>query len=231
MRTVARQAKDWARINYQPSIAELVPLPVLEHVRSGSTVLDVGTSKGGNALFLAGHGFKVLGIDINRAAIETAKMRAQEAKLTESADFRVADILEEPLMDLFDVVLLIRVLTCFPEYSDWRAVLGRIKMLVKPQGYLYVHDFLFSRENEAYRARYEAGARRGWRAGNFQVNDAEGKFLFIAHHHLAEEVASIMAECESLHFSSHESVSMNGNRCQMFEFLGRRAIADDIRRR
>ena len=129
MRTVARQPKDSAGINYQPAIAELVPLPVLEHVRSGSTVLDVGTNKGRNALFLAGHGFKVLGIDINRVAIETARMRAKEAKLTESADFRLADVLEEPLIDLFDVVLLIRVLTCFPEYSDWRALLTRIRCL------------------------------------------------------------------------------------------------------
>jgi len=222
MRTKIRKTKDWARIDYHPAIAELVPLRVLEHLRPGSMALDVGTNQGGNALFLAGHGFKVLGIDINRAAIETAKMRAQEAKLTELADFRVADVLEDPLMGQFDLVLLIRVLTCFPEYSDWQALLGRVKMLVKPLGYLYAHDFLYSPENEAYRARYEAGARRGWRTGNFQVNDAMGKFLFIAHHHSAEEVASITAEYESLHFSSHESLSMNGNMCQMFEFLGRK---------
>ncbi|MGC1450187.1 MAG: class I SAM-dependent methyltransferase [Candidatus Sulfotelmatobacter sp.] len=213
--------KGWTRIDYQPAISNHSPLLVLQHVQPGSTVLDVGCNKGSDSLFLTGHGFRVLGIDINRTAIEEARIRAQELSVTASADFRVANILEEPFTDKFDVVLLIRVLTCFSEYSEWHAVLRRTVQLLKAHGYVYIHDFLASPEIEAYRVRYETGARLGWRAGNFQVNDSQGNQLFIAHHHSLDEVALITASYESLSYRSHESLSMNGNVCRMFEFLGR----------
>ncbi|HUY94199.1 MAG TPA: class I SAM-dependent methyltransferase [Terracidiphilus sp.] len=216
------QQSDWIRIDFHPAIVDLPPFPVLQHVPPGSTVLDVGCNQGSNALLLAQHGFRVLGIDINSAAIDAAKMRKCEIGAAGCAEFRVADILEEPFADQFDVVMLIRVLTCFAESAAWNALLKRITHLLNPGGYLYVHDFLASPDIEAYRRRYEAGARLGWRAGNFQVNNANGNRLFIAHHHSEDEVASIVAGYEQLSYASHESLSLNGNRCRMFEFLGRK---------
>lgn len=222
MNTAVSEQKDWTQIDFQPAILDLPPEPVLQHVPAGSTVLDIGCNKGNNAIFLAGHGFRVLGIDINGAAIEVARMRARDLSAPGSAQFRAADILEEPVICQFDVVLLIRVLTCFAESSEWDAVLQRANQLLKPRGYIYIHDFLTSPDIEAYRIRYAAGARLGWRAGNFQVNDARGNRLFTAHHHTPAEVASIRAGFETLRYRSHESLSMNGNACRMFEFLGQR---------
>jgi SAM-dependent methyltransferase len=214
--------EDWSRIDYRPAIPDLPPLPLLEHVPRGSTVLDVGCNKGSTSLFLAEHGYRVLGIDLHCAAIEAARVRAQESSATGSVEFRVADVLEEPFSDGFDVVMLIRVLTCFAETSEWNALLGRTRQLLKPRGCIYVHDFLVSPDIEAYRARYETGARLGWRAGNFQVNDFSGNRLFIAHHHSESEIASIMAGYETLSYGLHESLSLNGNQCRMFEILGRK---------
>jgi SAM-dependent methyltransferase len=214
--------EDWSRIDYQPAIADLPPLPLLEHVPHGSTVLDIGCNTGSTSLFLAEHGYRVLGIDLNCAAIEAARIRAQESTATESPEFRVADVLEERFSDSFDVVMLIRVLTCFAETSEWNALLKRTTQLLKPRGCIYVHDFLVSPDIEAYRARYEAGAKLGWRAGNFQVNDSGGNRLFIAHHHSESEVASIMEGYETVSYRLHESLSLNGNRCRMFEILGRK---------
>jgi SAM-dependent methyltransferase len=214
--------EDWSRIDYQPAIADLPPLPLLEHVPHGSTVLDIGCNTGSTSLFLAEHGYRVLGIDLNCAAIEAARIRAQESTATESLEFRVADVLEEPFSDSFDVVMLIRVLTCFAETSEWNDLLKRTTQLLKPRGCIYVHDFLVSPDIEAYRARYEAGAKLGWRAGNFQVNDSGGNRLFIAHHHSESEVASIMEGYETVSYRLHESLSLNGNRCRMFEILGRK---------
>lgn len=214
--------RDWSRIDYRPTIPDLIPVPVLQHVPHDSTVLDIGCNTGGNAIFLAGHGFRVLGIDINAAAIEAARMRAQGLSVPGSAQFRVADILEESVSCHFDVVLLIRVLTCFADLSEWDAVLRRATQLLKHRAYIYIHDFLTSSDIEAYRTRYEAGASLGWRAGNFQVNDARGNRLFVAHHHSPEEVDSIRAAFETLSYRCHESLSMNGNACRMFEFLGQR---------
>jgi SAM-dependent methyltransferase len=224
--------RDWAGIDYRPHIADLAPLVVIEEMATGQlppggTALDVGCNKGGVSLFLAQHGLHVLGVDINEAAIDEAvvneaKLGAANSALSGLVDFRVADILTEPLPTLFDVVLLVRVLTCFPAASDWQALLNRAGALVRPKGYLYVHDFLLSPDSGNYRARYDAGARHGWRPGNFAVNAADGALSFIAHHHSEEEVDSITAPWHRVHFSIHQSLSLNGNACRMFEFLGRR---------
>lgn len=216
------EPNDWTRIDYQPAIPDHPPVPVLQHVSPGSTVLDIGCNKGSDAIFLAGHGFRVLGIDINGAAIQVARLRAQAITAPGSAEFRVADIREEPVADRFDVVLLIRVLTCFAESSEWDALLRRTIQLLRPRGYIYVHDFLMSPDIDVCRIRYEAGAALGWRSGNFQVNDARGNRLFIAHHHSPAEVDAIRAGFESLTWRSHESLSMSGNPCRMFEFLGQK---------
>jgi len=219
---MASHGEDWSRIDYQPAIPDLPPLPLLQHVPHGCTVLDIGCNKGSTSLFLAEHGYRVLGIDIHCAAIEQARIRAQESTATGSLEFRVADVLEEPFTDKFDVVMLIRVLTCFAETTEWNALLRRTAQLLKPRGCIYVHDFLVSPDIEAYRTRYEAGAQLGWRAGNFQVNDSSGNRLFIAHHHSKDEIAAIMAGYEALSYRMHESLSLNGNRCRMFEVLGRK---------
>jgi len=223
MKAPGGKYEDWTSIEYRPAIADLVPSVVIEHLPLGSTALDVGCNRGGVSLFLAQHGLHALGLDINGASIDEANRRAAQAGLSGHVTFKVADILTEPLSALFDVVLLIRVLTCFPAVSDWQALLNRAGALVGPQGYLYVHDFLLSPDSGNYGARYAAGADMGWRSGNFAVNNAEGALSFIAHHHSEEEVASITAPWRRVHFSIHHSLSLNGNSCRMFEFLGGRA--------
>jgi len=222
MTVEANSHDDWRRMDYKPVIRDHIPVPVIQHVAPGSTVLDVGCNTGSNAICLAEHGLQVLGIDINPAAIEQARTRANELSLTRVTQFRVANVLEYPVTDQFDVVLLIRILTCFADSSDWTALVQRSTRLLKPQGYLYIHDFLMSPDIEGYRIRYEAGARLGWRTGNFQVNDTRGNRLFIAHHHSKEEVDSIVTGFHTLSYRSHESLSMNGNTCRMCEFLGQR---------
>ena len=219
--------EDWKHIDFQPPIADLVPLVVTAQLDAGQlpadgTALDVGCNRGGVSLFLAQHGLHVLGVDLNGAAIDEGNRRAAESGLSSLVNFKVADILKEPLSALFDVVLLIRILTCFPAASDWQALLKRAGALVGPHVYLYVHDFLLSPGSGNYRARYAAGAHMGWRPGNFAVNDADGALSFIAHHHSEEEVAAITAPWQRVDFSIHQSLSLNGNSCRMFEFLGRK---------
>ncbi|MCI4319761.1 MAG: class I SAM-dependent methyltransferase [Thermoplasmata archaeon] len=57
-------------------------------------LLDVGCGAGTNALWLAGQGFRVTGVDISPGAVEGAQRRAQAAGLP--AEFRVADALNLP---------------------------------------------------------------------------------------------------------------------------------------
>jgi len=50
----------------------------------------MGCGTGTNALFLARHGFQVLGVDASRRAVALARQRAGEAGV--SCDFRVGDV-------------------------------------------------------------------------------------------------------------------------------------------
>jgi hypothetical protein len=136
--------------------------------------------------------------------------------------FLEGDFLDPVDLGKFDLVLMVRTLTCFSQQADWRALLTRSLECVAPGGLIYVHDSLFTPENDSYRERYKEGARQGWRSGNFAVPAKHGGLLFIAHHHSMEEVGEIMDPYEKIFLNIHDSLSMNGNACRIFEFLGKR---------
>jgi SAM-dependent methyltransferase len=213
---------DWNDIDYQPAIPELLPEALVPFFRRDQTALEIGSGHGAVCFFLARHGLDALGIDINPDAISAARRQVASSDSGLTVRFDVADFLEQPDVGLFDFVLMIRVLTCFPGVDSWQALLRRAYACVKPGGMIYIHDFLFAPQIEGYRRRYERGKELGWRNGNFAVNDAKGRLLFIAHHHSKEEVDQIIAPYQMVSIQSHESLSMNGNPCRMFEFLGRK---------
>ncbi|HEX8812449.1 MAG TPA: class I SAM-dependent methyltransferase, partial [Terracidiphilus sp.] len=164
-------------------------------------------------MWLGSRGLDVLGVDINADAILQARALAEI--LNVRVRFLEGDFLDHPDLGRFDLVVMVRVLTCFSLLSDWRALLTRSLACVAPGGLIYVHDFLFTPENEIYRKRYEEGARQGWRSGNFAVPAKNGGTLFIAHHHSTEELEEIMGPYEKILLNPHDSLSLNGNACRM----------------
>jgi len=213
----------WRGIDYTPALADIRPEGLAPYLRRGQKALEIGCNTGRTAIWLGSLGLDVQGIDIHASAI----LQAREA-IKNSSDkvrFLEGDFLDCTDLGKFDLVLMARVLTCFPDLADWRNLLTRAAECLADGGLFYVHDFLFTPENDAYRKRYEEGARRGWRAGNFAVPGKEGGTLFIAHHHSRDELNEIMEPYENIFLDIHDSVSLNGNVCRMFEFLGRRKSA------
>ena len=217
---------DWQRITYQPAIEQHLPGELRAFLPAGARVLDIGCNQGSNCLSLAEAGFLVSGIDINAEAIRQAQERAEHRGLTPAANIKVADAVEEPL-DSYDAVMLIRTLTCIPDQGDWLQLVRQAWGAVVPAGLLYVHDFLKVADSEVYRTRYLDGVARGWREGNFQVTDPQGAPLFVAHHHDEPDVSRIQAQGETLVYREHSSLSMNGNPCRMFVYLGRKPRKSD----
>jgi cyclopropane fatty-acyl-phospholipid synthase-like methyltransferase len=212
----------WQSIDYHPAIAAHAPESLLPYLAAGQTALDVGCNTGEISLWLARQGVSVTGIDINAGALETARCEAVRAGLQSLTTFKLADITCDAVTGPFDVVVLIRVLTCIPSTDAWNTVLHRIYTLLPVGGFLYVHDFLRDDAIAHYRQRYREAESRGWRSGNFTVNDAQGKLLFVAHHHSQEELEHIAEPYVPLDLTSHLSRSMNGNECRMFRFFGRK---------
>jgi cyclopropane fatty-acyl-phospholipid synthase-like methyltransferase len=212
----------WQSIDYRPAIASLTPESLLPYLAADQTALDVGCNTGKTSLWLARQGVSVTGIDINADALETARCEAVRAGLQSLTSFKLADITCDAVTGPFDIVVLIRVLTCIPAVDAWKTVLNRVHALLPVGGFLYVHDFLRDDRIAHYRQRYREAELRGWRSGNFSVNDAQGELLFVAHHHSQEELEQMAEPYIQLDLSSHLSRSMNGNDCRMFRFLGRK---------
>ena len=89
----------WETERPQPAVARLLARGTFR-----GAVLDCGCGTGENALLLASHGLRVLGVDWASAAVDRARAKATERAL--DAEFTVADALAlERLGRSFDTVL------------------------------------------------------------------------------------------------------------------------------
>lgn len=211
----------WQRIDYQPVLENLDVDMVLNRLIPGQRVLEVGCGVGHNLIRMARSGLHVEGWDINPDAIAQAEHElgrsAPNAKAAlVSDDFLTATELPEPA----DAVVLVRVLTCIPSLADWEKMLFRAKTCLKPDGVLYVHDFL--KCDESYSKRYKDGVRQGWRHGAFAVPEMAEKPEFIAYHHSEEDIAAISDGLILQQLLRNSGLSMRGTKTNMFEFLAQK---------
>ncbi len=213
----------WAGIDYRPAVDSFFPKSMVSRLSPGARILELGCNTGKVAVWLAGKGFLLVGVDINSQAIADAKLWAASNGLETRIELIAADFLEwQPCEMDFDAVSLIRVLTCIPDRSHWESCLARAVSFLRPGGLLYVDDFFMDLEGTTYRNRYQAGAAKGWREGNFAVNDESGSLQFVAHHHTEAEVTFLNDLVDQDHYLLHHSTSMNGHPCLMFEYIGRK---------
>lgn len=221
MLTSTGSYRDWLAIDYRPAVASHPPDALLAELPSRATVLEIGCNEGIVSCEVARRrpDVTVRGIDINAAAIAAACTRAAAEGLG-NVDFAIHDAIAT--RGSYDAVAAIRVLTCFPGAEEWNALLHAVLRLVRPGGLFYAVDYLFDETNPAYAERYRAGVRAGWRRGSFRVSAASGEPLFVAHHHTEEEIACLSRMFTNVRIRRFPSLSMNGNRAAMFEFLGTR---------
>jgi len=108
-------------------------------LRPGLRVLDVGCGLGGSARYLAGeHGCHVVGIDLTREYVDTAKALAAMVGLEHVVEFHQASALEIPFdPDSFDVVWTEHVQM---NVADKRAFYSEIARVIVPRGRFLFHD-------------------------------------------------------------------------------------------
>jgi SAM-dependent methyltransferase len=155
-------------------------------------VLDVGCGTGENALFLAGRGYDVVGIDASPTAIARARRRAGERGL--AAIFVVGDALDLGVLGRrLDTVLDSGLLHVFSDADRARVVEGA-RTVLRPGGrYLLMcfnEDAAIPCPRRFSRADLRATFADGWRvesieATRFTINevagwDAEGPAAWLA---------------------------------------------------
>lgn len=107
-------------------------------IKTSSSLIDIGTGPGTQAIELAGLGFTVTATDISSTAIEGARKLSKEAGLT--VDFIVDDIRDNRAKGKFDVVLD---RGCFHalQPEERSPYVDTIAGLLKSGGYLILKTF------------------------------------------------------------------------------------------
>ena len=104
------------------------------HLLPRGRVLDVAMGSGENAVYLAGMGFEVNGVDISREAIKMALALAHDSGVSITA--RVADLEDgyQIRKDYFDVII------CF-NYLQ-RSLIQQLKHAIRPGGMVVYETFI-----------------------------------------------------------------------------------------
>ena len=121
-----------------------------KYVKKDSVILDVGCGYGRTLDELYHNDYhNLIGIDFSNGMIERGKQQFPYLDLRVKTDTKIA------LPDAsVDAVILFAVLTCIRTNEEQEQLLSEIKRVMKPQGILYVNDFLLNTD-ERNLSRYE----------------------------------------------------------------------------
>lgn len=117
--------------------AESLPHPYLARETDGltpGTALDAGCGTGAEAIWLAGHGWRVVGADISATALERAAGRAVTASVSDRVSWVEADLTTWEPVGRFDLVVTNYAHPAMPQLAFYE----RIAQWVAPGGTLVI---------------------------------------------------------------------------------------------
>jgi ubiquinone/menaquinone biosynthesis C-methylase UbiE len=182
-----------------------------EFVDKEDKILDVGCGYGRILNELHSEGFKNLcGIDFSSNMIERGRNQFPWLNLNVQEDKRI------PYNDSsFDAIILFAVLTCIIDDDAQVFLMNEIKRVLKPDGILYVNDFLLNTD-ERNLDRYKLYEDKYNKYGIFELE--EGAVL---RHHDISWIESITADFNDIRFEEVTYTTMNGNKSKGFFYLGK----------
>lgn len=113
------------------------------HLKPEHTLLEIGTGTGNFAIEAARHCRQVYAIDVSQVMVDVVQEKIHRLNLSNLSVKRAGFLDYEPPEMLFDVVVSKLALHHLPDF--WKMVaLHRIFKLLKPGGYFYLEDVVFS---------------------------------------------------------------------------------------
>lgn len=212
--------RDWIRIDGDriPSSVEIFPL-LYDKLTIGERIIDIGCGLGRTSFDLLARKFgPIIGIDINKSAIELArsKLVKMENNLRTQCSFELMDALNTSFEDgYFKYGIMQAFLTTMTTPVDRIEVLKEARRIISKTGGLYVADFIQTWHNGEIRRRYEDGQKETGEACTFRVYDKEtNEFMYLAHHYSRNELKSLFLKAGFRVDSFHNTVlnTRSGNR-------------------
>lgn len=205
------------QIEYWNSVAEeknfTTPFQLNEfskYVNKEALVVDIGCGYGRTLNELSSAGYKnLLGIDYSDEMIKRGE------KLYPQINFKVANATKIDLPDnSVDSVILLGVLTCTAKNEDQLSLMSEINRILKPEGVVYINDFLVN-DDERNVKRYNEYKEK---YGVYGVFELPGGGAF---RHQTEDWLEILFEdFDRKEYNKLTYETMNGNKSNGFYYIG-----------
>ena len=177
-----------------------------------AVILDVGCGYGRTLNELHHLGYRhLIGMDFSQGMIERGKQQAPYLDLRLKKDAGI-DLPDHSI----DAVILFAVLTCIKSNEEQQALISEINRVLKPDGILYINDFLIN-SDERNQARYQSFEEKYGIYGVFEL--PEGAVL---HHHSEKWLKELLLDFRTLKYERLTFTTMNGHKSNGFYFIGRK---------
>jgi len=175
-------------------------------------ILDVGCGYGRTLNELYQLGYKHLtGIDFSQGMIERGRNEFPNLHLYVKSSSQI----DYP-DNSFDVVILFAVLTCIKDNKEQKELLSEIYRVLKPNGILYVNDFLLN-SDERNIERYQKYEKKYGTYGIFEL--PEGAVL---RHHSKEWIKELLSDFQRINYQPLTFTTMNGHKSNGFYYFGKK---------
>lgn len=182
-----------------------------KYVGKNSAILDVGCGYGRTLDELYHNGYQnLIGIDFSSGMIKRGKEQYPYLDLRVTTESGKIDLPDNSI----DAVILFAVLTCIQTNGEQEQLLSEIKRVLKPDGILYVNDFLLN-SDERNLSRYEKFKNTYGVYGVFELPEG-----IICRHHDEVWIKQLLSNFSELEYSRLTFTTMNGHKSNGFYFIG-----------
>ena len=208
-----RQEEYWNSVSEKKEFTSPLQLEnFAKYIKKDSRILDVGCGYGRTLDELYQNGYQnLVGIDFSSGMIKRGKRQFPYL------DLRIKENDKISLPDAsVDAVILFAVLTCIRTDEEQEQLVSEIKRVLKPQGILYVNDFLLNTD-ERNLSRYEQFKDIYGVYGVFELPEGA-----VCRHHDETWIRQLLKDFSGLEYSYVTRTTMNGHKSNGFYFLGKR---------
>jgi len=183
-----------------------------KYVGMGEKVLDVGCGYGRTLDELHQNGYcNLIGIDFSEGMIDRGKEQFPYLDLR----VKETDTIDLPDSSV-DAVILFAVLTCIRTNTEQMQLLREIQRVLKPNGILYVNDFLLNTD-ERNVARYKKYQDVYGVYGVFELPEGA-----VCRHHDEKWIKELLDGFTEQEYQHLTFTTMNGHKSNGFYFIGKK---------